>query len=299
MERLRPFSDPATLSVRVAKSDGRAIEQGWVTIRAEAPKRRWYLSTDFPAVEGSSLVQMQLPLRQGKAEWKYLFPIRGEYRMTVDAATPDGSKATKSFQISIRENERKWLLLGVFTFCLFASGVIAGRIFTGTRTTSSVNLRACLLISVYCLGFLTGNANAQEKEMANYVSRLEVDPPTVGRMSVVRWSLTGTKGERKLAARLTLTITHLEKGKSVFSMENVPVAGEFSMQFQFTDGDEYRVAAVAGLYSGETFRAEKIVSVTPVEPPVSAMIPALALFLAVTALGLGVGRWSKRSVTAL
>ncbi len=134
--------------------------------------------------------------------------------------------------------------------------------------------------------------------MANYVSRLEVDPPTVGRMSVVRWSLTGTKGERKLAARLTLTITHLEKGKSVFSMENVPVAGEFSMQFQFTDGDEYRVAAVADLYSGETFRAEKIVSVTPVEPPVSAMIPALAFFLAVTALGLGVGRWSKRSATA-
>ena len=135
--------------------------------------------------------------------------------------------------------------------------------------------------------------------MANYVSRLEVDPPTVGRMSVVRWSLTGTKGERKLAARLTLTITHLEKGKSVFSMENVPVAGEFSMQFQFTDGDEYRVAAVVSLYGGETFRAEKIVSVTPVEPPVSAMIPALAFFLAVTALGLGVGRWSKRSVTAL
>src|SRR5438094_10427171 len=114
--------------------------------------------------------------------------------------------------------------------------------------------------------------------MANYVSRLEVDLPTVGRMSVVRWSLTGTKGERKLAARLTLTIIHLEKGKSVFSMENVPVAGEFSMQFQFTDGDEYRVAAVAGLYSGKTIRTEKIVSVTPVEPPVSAMIPALGFF---------------------
>jgi hypothetical protein len=292
-ERLRPFSDPATLTIRVAKPDGRAVERGWVTIRTEAPKQSWLFSTDFPVVEGSALLEMQLPLMEGKAEWKYLFPIRGVYRITIDAMTPDGSQAGRNFQIAIRENEEKWLLLSVLTVCLFASGIVAGRIFTRTQTNSTVKLSACLLISVCFLGFLIGRTPAQEKKLTGHEGRLEIDPPTVGKMSHVRWVLASPGRDDKMNGRLMLTITHMEKGKTVFSVERLPVAGEFSLQFQFTDGDEYRVAALAYLASGETLRTGKTVSVTPVEPPMRAMIPALAFFLAVIALGLGVGRWSK------
>jgi hypothetical protein len=41
-------------------------------------------------------------------------------------------------------------------------------------------------------------------------------------------------------------------------------------------------------------RTEQIVSVTAVEPPATAMLPALALFLAVIAAGIAAGRWSVR-----
>ena len=44
---------------------------------------------------------------------------------------------------------------------------------------------------------------------------------------------------------------------------------------------------------GRPARMEQVVSVSGVEPPMSAMLPALGLFLAAIAAGLGVGRWSR------
>jgi hypothetical protein len=294
-QRLRPFSDPATLSVRVAKADGRAVEQGWVNVRMTAPKPGRFFSTDFPIVEGTSLAELRLPLRQGKAEWKYLFPIRGSYRISIQAVSPDGSTAGKSFEIGIRENEQKWLLLGIFVCVLFLVGLIAGRIFTSVRATSAKTIVSWLLLPTACVISFSGRAVAQARAEGRPIASLEVAPATVGRMSDIRWSVASSAGEVKPAAQLTLTITHLEKGKTVFAVERLLVPGEFSFQFQFTDGDDYRVSANASLAGGDSVRSEKLLSVTGVEPPAKAMIPALIAFLAVIALGLGVGRWTKRA----
>jgi hypothetical protein len=293
-QRLRPFSDPATLSVRVARSDGRAVEQGRVDVRMLAPEPGRFFSTDFPVVEGTTLTEMRLPLRQGRIEWKYLFPIRGNYQIDIQAVTPDGDRARKSFEIAIRENEQKWLLLGIFICALFLLGVMAGRIFTSVRASTKEKIVACLFVVTACLVTYSGRAIAQERNRGRYVARLEVEPATVGKMSQIRWNLASRVGEVKPPAQLTLTVTHLEKGKTVFAVEKLLVAGEFSFQFQFTDGDDYRVSATANAPGGESVHSEQVVSVTGVEPPAKAMIPALFFFLAVITSGLGVGRWIKR-----
>ena len=110
LELLHPYSDPATLTLLVTGADGKPVAQGRVAIRLEAPEPGRFFSTDFPLVEGSRLLDMSLPLRQGRAEWKYLFPIRGQYRLTVEFTAPDGRKATKTFPLAIRENKQKWVL---------------------------------------------------------------------------------------------------------------------------------------------------------------------------------------------
>jgi hypothetical protein len=224
---LRPFVDPTDLSLLVTAADGRPIKQGTVAIRLDAPSRGSFFSTDIPMIEGTLLNQMQLPLREGRANWKQLFPIRGEYRVSVDVISADGMKASKAFAFTVRENEKKWLALGAFSSALFVLGFIAGRVFTR-------------------------------------------------------------------AATLTLTITHLEKQKVVFAVDRIAVPGEWSMQYNFPDGAEYRVVA-AGYVAGQApVRNEQVVTVTGVEPPASAMMPVLAFFTALVAAGLGAGRWSKR-----
>jgi hypothetical protein len=290
---LYPYSDPATLTLLVTGADGKPVAQGRVAIRLEAPEAGRFFSTDFPLVEGSRLLDMSLPLRQGRAEWKYLFPIRGQYRLTVEFAAPDGRKTNKTFPLTIRENKQKWVFLAIVSLALFALGVIAGRIFTSSRSRRKREFSVCLL---FLLGGLTAIeiAVAQEPERGRQFGWLEIDPATVGNPSKVRWRLGGEENVDSRGVLLTLTIAHLEKNKTVFSVERLPVEGEIAMDFQFTDGAEYRVSSIAYVTGGRLLRTEQSIAVSGVEPPARAMIPAIGFFLAVIALGLGVGRWSRR-----
>lgn len=286
IELLRPFADPIDLSLLITGPDGRPVKQGSVAIRLDAPAPGRVFSTDFPLVEGTLLNEMHLPLLQGKANWKYLFPIRGEYRLAVDVVADDGRKASKTFSFDVRENQKKWLALGAFSASLFALGFAAGRIFTGTRGRTG-SLIAAALLSGFALSL-----NAQPGGAVG-VAGLEIEPATVGKASMLRWSVTSA-GDAKRIGFLTMTITHLEKQKVVFAVEKIPVAGEWSMKFHFPDGAEYRVVAFAQVPGEEPIRYQQLVSVTGVEPQMKAMVPALSYFLAVIVLGLGVGRWSKR-----
>jgi hypothetical protein len=98
-------------------------------------------------------------------------------------------------------------------------------------------------------------------------------------------------------ALLSLAITHLEKGKVVFAIEKVAVDREYTFNFHFPDGAEYRINAVAELTGRPPVRDQQLVTVAGVEPPLTAQIPALGVFLAVIAVGLGAGRFSKRRVS--
>jgi hypothetical protein len=281
---LRPFYDPGTLSLLVTVADGKPLGQGWAEIRLDAPEPGRFFSTDFPLVEGSRLIEVRLPLRRGRTEWKYLFPIRGEYRLTVDVLTTEGKKASKVFPLQIKEHQSKWSFFGLFTLGLFALGLAAGRIFTQASPLGKTKVAGCLSLSTICLLSPAGLV-AQETGTAKYFGWLEADPATVGKPVRVRWRLEGEGSRERPMALLTLTIAHLEKGKTVFSVERLPVVGEFSMNFQFADSAEYRVTAIGELQGQSIVRTEQYVSVSGVEPSATTMIPALGFFLAVIAAG--------------
>ena len=294
-ERLRPFSEPVTLSLLATAADGKPLTSGWFNVRLQAP-RPVFFSTDFPLAEGSALTEMRLPLKAGKAEWKYNFPIRGEYRLFVDVLAPDGTQFSKTFELEIREHRSKWLALGVFTLGLFAVGFIAGRIFTHTPSDGVGALRI-MFFALVSLTSPAATALAQGVRSDRPVTRLEIDPPTVGKLARVRWALDVNGRNSNQSAVLSLAITHVEKRMTVFAVDRIPVEGEYSINFHFVDGAEHRVTANAEMPGGRPARMEQVVSVSGVEPPMSAMLPALGLFLAAIAAGLGMGRWSRCRAT--
>ena len=284
-ESLRPFVDPTDLSLLITGAGGRPIEQGTVAIRLEAPRPGRFFSTDFPLVEGKVLSEMRLPLRQGRANWRQLFPIRGAYRLSLEVVSGDGSKARKTFVFDVRESQKKWLALAVFSAGLVVLGFVAGRVFTGARVSAASVMAAGAL--------LIGSPGMSRAQQPAGMAALQVEPATVGQPSGVHWRLPGDSAAGGQAALLTLTITHLEKKKVVFAVEKIAVAGEWSMKFHFPDGGEYRVAAVGNVPGLAPVRNEQVVNVVGVEPPAGAMVPVLSFFIALIAVGLGLGRWSK------
>lgn len=283
---LRPFADPIDLSLLVTGADGKPVRGGSVAIRLDAPVPGRFFSTDFPLVEGKVLNEMRLPLPQGRAAWKYLFPIRGEYRLSVDALADNGAKTSKVFVFKVRENRQKLWALGGFSVALLVLGFAAGRVFTRASAVVPLLLIAALLAAV--------TADTHEPIQNGPSSPgLEIEPATVGKASLVRWRSLETASSPS-NVHLTLSILHLEKQKLVFAVEKIPVGEDWSMKFHFPDGAGYRVNAVADSPGGPPVRSEQVIAVKGVEPPVKAMVPALSYFMALLTLGLVVGRWTKR-----
>ena len=293
VDSIRPHAGLVRLSVLVSDGAGKPVESGWANIRLDAPERSGFFSTDIPLVEGTKLAEMRLPITSGKAEWQYAWPIRGEYRLAVEAATADGKKASKIFAISVRENLTKWLALAGFTLGLFLFGFVAGRIFTARTATATILLLPLLLggTALPCAVAQVSQASEQAAQ-----ANLTIEPAVVGKPSRIIWRLVDDVNVPSAGVMLSLAITQLEEGHAVFAIEKLAVAREFALDFQFVDGSEHRVTAVAELPGRTQISTEQNISVTPVEPPAAAALPAMAFFLCVIALGLGVGRWSKLRV---
>ncbi len=289
VDQLHPHSDPVRIILRLLDSDGRPVQQGKLHIRLLAPAPGWLFSTDLPLVEGTDLLEMDLPVSQGQAAWEYTFPIRGVYRLEV------GTAGERVFEIGIKENRTRLFYLGIFFVALFSFGFVAGRLFTSAGRISRGEVRLGLFfLLAFGLMLLIGEVSSAEKKQDGLVAKLEVDPAQVGQPSQIRWRLADPKTGKPVPARLTLAITHLEEGKQVFVLDSIPTNGEFNFRFHFTDGSSYRVASVARVEGREPVQEEGTVTVTAREPPQGAILPSLFFFLTVIALGLAGGRISRR-----
>lgn len=287
-ELLRPFGEAARFSLSVSDGVGKPLPRGEISLVMEAPAPSSFLSTDFPLIEGTRLLEIQLPLIDGRAEWRQVLPIRGVYRLSVDAGTADGRVGKHKFELSVAESREKWLWLGLFCAALFVLGFVAGRIFTRPRGPQALLLIAFALTCAR-------SAAAHEAEKAghegSHSGAIAVEPATVGKPALIRWRSFPGDSEPKL---LSLAIIHLEKTKTVFAFEKLPVTKEFSFAFHFPDGAQYLIQASAETSGGGRDSAEQKISVTGVEPTLGVQLPSLLFFLAVIALGLGAGRLSKR-----
>ena len=285
-----PLSAPVILSVAVKTFGGQPSNGRWIRVRLDAPAPTGFLSTDFPLVEGSRLLEIQLPIIDDKAEWRQVFPIRGEYRLSAELV--GGVDTKKVFQFYVQENHQKWLILSAFALALFVTGVIAGRVFSAPGQRKRARLNSLVFVLLHCCGAMTASGWATDNHARKYDPIIEVGTPAVGTPARIRWRLQPTAVSGKISAKLAVKITHLEKDTVVFYAEKIPVSNEYSLDYQFTDGTDYQIVTIADIDGGETVRQEQRVSVNAIAPPWRAQVPALAMFLFLISAGLLVGRLS-------
>ncbi len=296
LDKVRPLVNPARLTLTLLDSTGKAMVRPRFQIRLYAPPRSWLFSTDFPQVESTPLLDIELPAVNGKVDWEYLFPIRGDYRLEVGSVDSVGNTVKRVFSLLIRESRTKLFYLGTILTGLFLFGVMVGRLFT-LRGSESGIAGGILLLVGSVLNICPVTAQEQTTKVSGdkeFVVRLNVSPPTVGELSQIQWRLSETKTGLPYPTHLTLAITQLEKGKKIFILKGIPTKGNLNFKFHFVDGSPHKVTTIAELTGRNPIQVEKVVVVTSIQPPKTVSLRALFLFLIVLVLGLITGRLSRR-----
>ena len=284
---LRPLKDPASITIDVEGAGDNRRGPVDLSIRLTAPASGKLVSTDFPLIEGTRLVEMNLRNVSGALSWSYIFPIRGDYRLDVSATDAQGRRLERSFRLHVGESRAKIAFLAGFVAALFLLGFIAGRIFSAPTAVAAVLVMALL----HGTGS-DGGLGANDGPTAEVKGKLTVSPPRVGTPSVIRWRSTAPGSDKPVPATVTLRVLQLEKGREIFTLNRVPTDGTLDVGFQFTDASSHRVAVTARGRRHETEVARNVEVQSPT-PPFGIRAWPVLLFSLVVLAGLAAGRISK------
>lgn len=277
-----PLHDVANIKISLEDAAEGPVD---LSVKLWAPPRARFVSTDFPLVEGTELVHMDVRLPKGELDWSYTFPIRGTYRLELEAVDAAGRSFERTVLIEIEENWIKWFFLFAFLASLFVFGLIAGRLFTGH------SVFVCLVATAAAILVIpTARAAGAEAQ-----SQLTISSPRVGELSTIRWSAADQDQQPFAPAIVTIHITQLEKNQTVFEFERLVSSGSIEIGFQFTDASDHLVEATVAPTSGqEAVRIRETVQVASAEPPLRSRLVPVVLSLIVVAAGLVTGRLSRR-----
>lgn len=308
-DTIRPDHDMAQVTLAV-QHDGQPLTHGHVQVKVTAPPHPRLLSTDFPIVEATTLLELASDLQpNGTFSFDYLFPIRGVYTFHVALQPVAGSTQFAPTAVQtpwrIHENPSEirnaWLLV----LGLFLLGGVFGLILARSARAKSALIVTVLLASTALGVRAEGDVRAQtETSKTQHVVRgehgwaLQVDATpaqaTVGQP--VRFDMALTKDGQVFAEETALAVElhHIEDDKPIFKTHILAPRGETSEQLQFFDGAPHRVMITAHPANrdraGEPpLQAVFEMEVNAIHPPMAVELRTLALFIGVLTIGMVVG----------
>lgn len=106
--QLGPDRDQGKFQLKVTDDKGNPVSHAKVNYILHSPETS-YISTDFPHVEGTSLLKGSTTAENGVVEFAYVPPIRGTYKLDVKVEATEKSKVPfapfeKQLSFTIAEN---------------------------------------------------------------------------------------------------------------------------------------------------------------------------------------------------
>lgn len=288
--RLRPLKDSATITVNVDRGGEGPGAPMDLSIRLTAPPPGTLISTDFPLIEGTRLIEMDLANVTGALSWDYVFPIRGVYRLDVTVSRGQRWQLERSLSLQVHENRAKTAFLAGFVAALFLLGFIAGRIFSAPKGVAAV-----LLIGLLYGAAGSGSLGAAAVGTTAFEGTLTVTPPRVGHSSTIRWHGTDPESGESVPSVVTLSVVQMEKGREIFRLNGAPADGALELAFHFIDASPHRVSASATTQGAQrTTEVAQTVHVDSATPSLGIRVWPVLLFMLPVLAGLAAGRISKR-----
>jgi hypothetical protein len=273
------YKAPAHLTVQAVDASGQPVENAHIHLQILTPPKTPWFTTDFPIVEGTTLLDMDAVAPKGKLQLQQTFPIRGTYRFWVKV-TPQVANSFTPFEqtltLSIPENGIKYQNFAILVAVLLAVGFGGGWIIGARRSIQPgeiapqpvrLLLSGAIVVAIVALLIVNISAEISQSEMSMPMSHpTEAAPPAndpdqrqaqgldvklsgdksamVGELARFQVSAIDTKTNQP-AKDIVLNIkaTQLENNWVAFASQGVPdPTGHLTWQEQFFDGAPHRVA---------------------------------------------------------
>lgn len=108
-----------------------ALRNALIDFEITAPSSGPLVSTDIPAIEGTTLFKSRFGAPEGRLEFDYVVPIRGTYKVKVQALPGPGATFQpigKEFDLTVNERRSEFVNLAGAAAGLFVIGLAAGSV---------------------------------------------------------------------------------------------------------------------------------------------------------------------------
>ncbi|WP_341527473.1 hypothetical protein WKK05_34110 [Nostoc sp. UHCC 0302] len=333
IERILPFEaeakkpqNPVTITLQAVNAAGKPLENALIGLQIfTSPPNPW-LTTDFPIVEGTKLLQMDAVAPDGKLEIQQILPIRGNYQLRVNVSPLIANTFTpyqQTLNLKVRENPVKYKYFVVVAAILLSVGLLGGWVIGGQEklregeiAPQSVRLllSALTVIAIVTLLFINISAEVAEAHGSGHSSSSEAIAPSVQKSQGLEVKLEGDKtatvgkvanlaiqvkdattGQSVKNAVLQVKAIALEHNLTVFSYKGVSdQEGKLTWLEQFFDGSPHKIEVEVTPKPGSNrqFPSVKVaqeIEVEGIAPPIYIRLIGLFYFTAIVGIGMVIG----------
>lgn len=328
-EAITPQS-PVRLTLQALDSERQLLENSKFHLQILTPPKQPFFPTDFPVVEGTKLLDIEVIAPTGKLQLQQMLPIRGKYQLLVNV-TPlvanQFSPIQQTLTLDVPESYIKYRNFGILAIILLAVGIVGGLIMGGRQVIQLgeiAPMRVRLLLSggvvVAIALLLVVNISAEMAESHTHAlpkERLQLAKPaittsglklqitgdnhaTVGQVADLAVEALDSKNQPVTDVVFNIKTTPLEAEWVAFAYQGIPDAtGKLRWQQQFFDGAPHKLEVEVSPQSNtvrqfQPFQASQEIEVAGVAPPLAIRLIGLTYFTSIIGLGLALGLWLRR-----
>jgi hypothetical protein len=283
--QIKPFEaessdlqSPVQLTFQALSPSGQALENAKIHLTLLTPPPNPWFTTDFPIVEGTSLLDMEALAPKGELKLQQMLPIRGHYKLQVNVMPVVANAFApihKTLDLSVSENWVKYRNLAILTAILFVVGLGGGWVIgSGQRTrpgeiapqrvrfllsgVTIVAIAALLFVNIsaefsqshHSMAMSHGTAAAPPSDIPSTLKSQGLDvqlsgdsSAMVGQPAKLQVRVMDAKTNQPATdVGLKVTTTQLDHGWVAFAAQGIPDRnGIYAWQQQFFDGAPHRI----------------------------------------------------------
>ncbi|MDQ7029535.1 MAG: hypothetical protein Q9O62_07035 [Ardenticatenia bacterium] len=306
-----PDETLVTTRLRVLDAAGNPLPGVRAAVHVDTPPRPNIITTDFPFVEDTTLLELETTLPQGELTFQALYPIRGTYTFRTRVTLPDGQVVEARPTLSLRENPDEVRNILVLVGLLFAFGLLSGLIIrlTGRPGAATVTTLVVLMLAgrtVWAHG-PSGETTSRQDEPVTVVREANglrvtatVAPGSgaVGRLNTITLRATVDNGTPARGS-VSVDAIHLEDNVPIYRFV-LPLEADGTAQVaaQLFDGTDHELRFTLRTDDGRTVAWKIPVAVEGFAPPLTVKLRSLGLLMIPVVVGLAVGLRAGHSITA-